>query len=144
MEYDLKIKYEDLVKHHTQQIKDKNDNKWEVVETSDLEEICEAYHQNKLKSLGINVVDSEERTEFPHSSIPQFGSDEWIDACEQLFGGMRKSELLRDKKEPTTWDAFLAGYKKRAEMSGLKYDEVSELHAKTLYKCWISIVYNIG
>ena len=52
------------------------------------------------------------------------------------------SELLRDKKEPTTWDAFLAGYKKRAEMSGLKYDEVSELHAKTLYKCWNSFDLN--
>ena len=52
------------------------------------------------------------------------------------------SELLRDKKEPTSWDAFLAGYKKRAEMSGLKYDEVSELHAKTLYKCWKSFDLN--
>tara|TARA_Y100000361_G_C11051356_1_gene285382 strand:- start:231 stop:542 length:312 start_codon:yes stop_codon:yes gene_type:complete len=52
------------------------------------------------------------------------------------------SELLRGKKEPTTWDAFLAGYKKRAEMSGLKYDEVSELHAKTLYKCWNSFDLN--
>jgi len=52
------------------------------------------------------------------------------------------SELLRDKKELNTWDAFLAGYKKRAEMSGLKYDEVSELHAKTLYKCWKSFDLN--
>lgn len=52
------------------------------------------------------------------------------------------SELLRVEKEPTTWDAFLAGYKKRAEMSGLKYDEVSELHAKTLYKCWKSFDLN--
>ena len=45
---------------------------------------------------------------------------------------------LRDKETPTSKDAFIAGYKKRAEMSGLKYDEVSELHAKTLYKCWKS------
>jgi len=52
------------------------------------------------------------------------------------------SEQLRDEKEPTTWDAFLAGYKKRAEMSGLKYDEVSQLHAKTLYKCWNSFDLN--
>lgn len=49
---------------------------------------------------------------------------------------------LRDKEEPTICDAFLAGYKKRAEMSGLKYDEVSELHAKTLYKCWKSFDLN--
>ena len=52
------------------------------------------------------------------------------------------SEQLRDEKEPTTLDAFLAGYKKRAKMSGLKYDEVSELHAKTLYKCWNSFDLN--
>lgn len=86
------MEYKDLVKHHTQLIKDQNNNKWEVIETSDLEEICEAYHQHKLKLLGIaDVVDSEGRTELPASSIPEFGSDEWIDACEQLFGGMRKS-----------------------------------------------------
>lgn len=52
------------------------------------------------------------------------------------------SELLRVEKEPTTWESFLAGYKKRAEMSGLKYNEVSELHAKTLYKCWKSFDLN--
>ena len=38
-----------------------------------------------------DVVDSEERTELPASTIPEFGTDEWIDCCEQLFGGMRKS-----------------------------------------------------
>lgn len=56
---DLKTKtmeYKELVKHHTQLIKDQNENKWEVVETSDLEEICEAYHQAKLKLLGIGNV----------------------------------------------------------------------------------------
>ena len=56
---DLKTKtmeYKELVKHHTQLIKDKNDNKWEVIETSDLEEICEAYYQAKLKLLGIGDV----------------------------------------------------------------------------------------
>ncbi len=56
---DLKTKtmeYKELVKHHTQLIKDQNENKWEVIETSDLEEICETYHQAKLKLLGIGVV----------------------------------------------------------------------------------------
>lgn len=65
-----------------------------------------------------------------------------IQAIEVIHCCKSDSELLRDKKEPTTWDAFLAGYKKRAEMSGLKYDEVSELHAKTLYKCWSSFDLN--
>lgn len=50
------MEYKELVKHHTQLIKDQNENKWEVVETSDLEEICEAYHQAKLKLLGIGNV----------------------------------------------------------------------------------------
>ncbi len=50
------MEYKELVKHHTQLIKDQNQNKWEVIETSDLEEICEAYHQAKLKLLGIPDV----------------------------------------------------------------------------------------
>ena len=50
------MEYKELVKHHTQLVKDQNENKWEVVETSDLEEICEAYHQAKLKLLGIGNV----------------------------------------------------------------------------------------
>jgi len=50
------------------------------------------HHKAKLKLLGIaDVVDSEERTELPASTIPEFGTDEWTDCCEQLFGGMRKS-----------------------------------------------------
>ena len=56
---DLKTKtmeYKELVNFHTQLIKDQNQNKWEVIETSDLEEICEAYHQAKLKLLGIGGV----------------------------------------------------------------------------------------
>ena len=50
------MEYKKLVKHHTQLIKDQNQNKWEVIETSDLEEICEVYHQDKLKLLGIDTV----------------------------------------------------------------------------------------
>ena len=68
--------------------------------------------------------------------------DEYLKAINYTHCCESDSEQLRDKKEPTTWDAFLAGYKKRAEMSGLKYDEVSELHAKTLYKCWKSFDLN--
>jgi hypothetical protein len=60
--------------------------------SDDLWKFMEEYHEHKLKLLGIaDVVDSEERTELPASTIPEFGTDEWIDCCEQLFGGMRKS-----------------------------------------------------
>ena len=45
---------------------------------------------------------------------------------------------LKDKKVLTLKDAFIAGYKKRALMSDLKYDEVSELNAITNFKCWKS------
>jgi hypothetical protein len=45
---------------------------------------------------------------------------------------------LKDEKAPTLKDAYIAGYKKRALMSGLKYDEVSELNATTNFKCWKS------
>ena len=47
-------------------------------------------------------------------------------------------KTLKDKETPTLKDAFIAGYKKRALMSGLKYDEVSELSAITNFKCWKS------
>ena len=62
------------------------------IHTIKIAEMLEEYHQAKLKLLGIaDVVDSEERAELPASTIPEFGTDEWIDCCEQLFGGMRKS-----------------------------------------------------
>ena len=53
-----------------------------------LQDLLEDY----TKQLALtDVVDSEERTELPASTIPEFGTDEWIDCCEHLFGGMRKS-----------------------------------------------------
>ena len=54
---------------------------------------CRRYLKEQLtKQLALtDVVDSEERTELPASTIPEFGTDEWIDCCEQLFGGMSKS-----------------------------------------------------
>jgi hypothetical protein len=52
-------------------------------------------------------------------------------------------ETLKDKETPTLKDAFIAGYKKRALMSGLKYDEVSELNAITNFKCWKSFDLNL-
>ena len=50
---------------------------------------------------------------------------------------------LKDKEAPTLKDAFIAGYKKRALMSGLKYDKVSELNAISLFKCWMSFDLNL-
>ena len=44
-------------------------------------------------------------------------------------------DYINKKKE----NAYLAGYKKRAEMSNLEYDFASELHAKSHY-----IKYNNG
>tara|TARA_R110000803_G_C11700539_1_gene285399 strand:- start:141 stop:380 length:240 start_codon:yes stop_codon:yes gene_type:complete len=52
-------------------------------------------------------------------------------------------QLKLDKETPTLKDAFIAGYKKRALMSGLKYDEVSELSAITNFKCWKSFDLNL-
>ena len=67
---------------------------------------------------------------------------EFIDELEQLtIPVVVKS--LKDKEAPTLKDAFIAGYKKRALMSGLKYDEVSELNAITNFKCWKSFDLNL-
>ena len=43
------MEHKKLIKHHTELIKDQNQNKWEVVQTSDLEEICKAYLEDYLK-----------------------------------------------------------------------------------------------
>lgn len=67
-----------------------------------------------------------------------------LDKCEKLaltIPVVVKS--LKDKEAPTLKDAFVAGYKKRALMSGLKYDEVSELNAITNFKCWKSFDLNL-
>ena len=50
---------------------------------------------------------------------------------------------LKDKEAPNLKDAFIAGYKKRALMSGLKYDEVSELNAISNFKFWMSFDLNL-
>jgi len=63
------MEYKELVNHHTQLIKDQNDNKWAVIETSDLEEICEAYHQRKLKLLHIADVMSSAYFDIPNSEM---------------------------------------------------------------------------
>lgn len=82
------MEYKDLVKHHTQLIKDKNDNKWEVVETSDLEEICEAYHQHKLKLLGItNVVGQSEQLKCSGCNKP-LRNGLCGECCSDLASGM--------------------------------------------------------
>jgi len=38
-------------------------------------------------------------------------------------------------------DAYIQGYRKRAIMSGLKYDSISELNAKTEFENWYVNLY---
>ena len=80
------------------------------------------------------------------NSTPLYSRKEMIDFAEKYakqltIQGVVKS--LKDKEAPTLKDAFVAGYKKRALMSGLKYDEVSELNAITNFKCWKSFDLNL-
>lgn len=35
-------------------------------------------------------VDVKNQKEFPKSSIPEFGSDDWVNTCNDLFNGIRK------------------------------------------------------
>jgi len=65
-----------------------------------------------------------------------------LDAIEEAINYTHSCETLKGKETPTLKDAFIAGYKKRALMSGLKYDEVSELSAITNFKCWKSFDLN--
>lgn len=73
---------------------------------------------------------------------------EWIDNAfvekqEQAINYTHSCTTLKDKEAPTLKDAFIAGYKKRALMSGLKYDKVSELNAISNFKCWMSFDLNL-
>jgi hypothetical protein len=40
-------------------------------------------------------------------------------------------------------DAYIQGYRKRAIMSGLKYDSISELNAKTEFENWYINLYGV-
>lgn len=56
---DLKIETMELkekIENYTHYITDQSENKWKVIETSDLEDLMESYHQAKLKLLGISGV----------------------------------------------------------------------------------------
>jgi len=95
------MELEEIINNYETTLIDKNDNKWDVIETSDLAEICQEYHKQQL------ILNSDVKS-------------------------------LKDKETMALKDAYIAGYKKRALMSGLKYDEVSELNAITNFKCWKS------
>jgi len=45
-----------MIENYTNYITDESENKWEVIEVSDLDDLMEAYHQAKLKLLGIGGV----------------------------------------------------------------------------------------
>ena len=63
---------------------------------------------------------------------------DFVDELKAAINYTHSCTELKDKKIITLKDSFIAGYKKRALMSGLKYDEVSELNAITNFKCWKS------
>ena len=74
------------------ELKNYLDSKLEKGDLHIFDEVVNFIKKDRKKQLTLtDVVDSEERTELPAPTIPEFGTDEWIDCCEQLFGGMRKS-----------------------------------------------------
>jgi hypothetical protein len=68
---------------------------------------------------------------------------EIVESTEKQFAIHGVVKSFEGKEVPILKDAFIAGYKKRALMSGLKYDEVSELNAITNFKCWKSFDLNL-
>ena len=92
--------------------------------------------QKKLKVI-------EEAFNYYHdrNSLTSKDEKELLNLVNELYAAIsvtRCCEELKGKKALTLKDAFIAGYKKRALMSDLKYDEVSELNAITNFKCWKS------
>ena len=47
-----------------------------------------------------------------------------------------QSVMPRTFSKQSLKDAYIQGYRKRAIMSGLKYDSISELNAKTEFENW--------
>jgi len=45
------------------------------------------WHESELKNLRLGAVSST----LPVSSIPEFGSKEWVDCCEKMFSGKPKN-----------------------------------------------------
>lgn len=50
------MELKEKIEHYTHFITDQNKNEWKVIETSDLEDIMESYHQDKLKNFDLAVV----------------------------------------------------------------------------------------
>lgn len=44
----------EIIKHFTHNIVDLNENKWKVIEVSDIEEICKEYHKQQLILSGVS------------------------------------------------------------------------------------------
>ena len=87
------------------------------------------------------------RTDYGNNEMMIFAQDSDLkvvaDEIKTAINYTRCCAELKDKEAPTLKDAFIAGYKKRALMSGLKYDEVSELNAITNFKYWKSFDLNL-
>jgi hypothetical protein len=99
-----------------------------------------------MKEIILNVL-KKMRTDYGNNEMIIFAQDSDLqvvaDELEVAINYTRCCAELKDKEAPTLKDAFIAGYKKRALMSGLKYDEVSELNAITNFKCWKSFDLNL-
>ena len=93
--------------------------------------------ETKLRQLFKNRADAYLNT-IDESVEQGMSEDCFIKAVKAAINYTHSCTELKDKKVLTLKDAFIAGYKKRALMSDLKYDEVSELNAITNFKCWKS------
>ena len=53
------MKLDEIISNYETRLIDKNDNKWDVIETSDLAEICQEYHKQQLDlhSVGCSALE---------------------------------------------------------------------------------------
>ena len=48
-----KMKLDEIISNYTHYLTDENQNKWKVIETSDIEEICKEYYKQQLTIGGV-------------------------------------------------------------------------------------------
>ena len=62
-------------------------------------------------------------------------------STEEKGNGVLADVMPRTFTKQSLEDAYIQGYRKRAIMSGLKYDSISELNAKTEFENWYINLY---
>lgn len=60
---------------------------------------------------------------------------------EEKGNGVLADVMPRTFSKQSLKDAYIQGYRKRAVMSGLTYDSISELNAKTEFESWFVNLY---